>query len=642
MPLPARYKKLLCYYCNNRSGPFYSGHIKQWKCVSCDAVNYLDENGEITDPPVATDSPAPIPVRYATSRAQPSTAPPSIFCARCIKNQHLYTSSLAQYHVDVDIDRQEVGKDSDAYRRFRYDLEKRYPQVCEDCEPGALQRMAEAEKTAKADHLRRLIEKTKENRFNKSQESLFSLNYVGKLLWNLGLYGQLFWNFTMLTIAARNSGSDVVVRYSIVIEKSLQPLTNFITYREWARAFLICTLLSTWWCPKSNGLSRNTSRNLSNFSKWFQLQILVVIMRCFFYWMMGTRFFSDINSPSTIGAHVAMSILTVVTAFKLGHATKITHGPLWKKPTENRLLSNRAQSIDEGSESIGDILDHIARSSSTQTASPSVQIPLPSLKNKINHNNNERAKFQRESNNSHFDPVKNSQSTTGNGFSGIKAVTPTSSIDRIWDIGANNFQTAGMSDHMEANRVQDETEEMDWQLTQPQNIQTFQPRSRVMPEFSHPVSLTTQQPAFWYKLPAAPVPPATRLRHSTMVASQSVAADHTTSQFFSHRHPASADSMPSETTNPQREIHLSQQTFFPPERPSEAGTVLADLLTAFSLHGTDDKSRAAPNRAGYLSLVHAMTLAVSVPVVFAVIFAIARVLTTYYTQYFNHSSEGIF
>ncbi|CCU82389.1 hypothetical protein BGHDH14_bgh05390 [Blumeria hordei DH14] len=584
----------------------------------------LQQNGEITDPPVATDSPAPIPVRYATSRAQPSTAPPT------------------QYHVDVDIDQHEVGKDNDAYRRFRNDLEKRYPQVCEDCEPGALQRMAEAEKTAKADYLRRLIEKTKENRFNKSQEPLFSFNYVGKLLWNLGLYGQLFWNFTTLTLAARNSSSDVVVRYSIVIEKSLQPLTNLITYREWARAFLICTLLSTWWCPKSNGLSRDILRQLFNFSKWFQLQILVVILRCFFYWMMGTQFFSDINSPSTIGAHVAMSILTVVTAFKLGHATKNNHGPLWKKPTEKRLLTTRAQSLDEGSESIGDILDHIARSSSIQTTSPSVHIPLPSLRKNINHNNNEQAKYQNEFNNSHFDPVKNSQHTTGTGFSGIKAVTATSSINRFRDIRANNPQTAGISEHIEANQVQDETEEMDWQLTQPQHIQTFQPRSRALPEVSHPVSLTTQQPTFWYKLPAAPVPPAARLRHSAMLASQSVAADQTTSQFFSHRHSVNADLKPSETTNPQSELPLSQQTFFPPERSSEAGTVLADLLTAFSLHGTDDKGRAAPKRAGYLSLVHAMTLAVSVPVVFGVIFAIARVLTTYYTQYFNHPSEGIF
>jgi len=36
-------KKLVCFYCNKRSGIVYDGLITQWECAKCDAMNYLDE-----------------------------------------------------------------------------------------------------------------------------------------------------------------------------------------------------------------------------------------------------------------------------------------------------------------------------------------------------------------------------------------------------------------------------------------------------------------------------------------------------------------------------------------------------------------------------------------------------------------------
>ena len=36
-------KKLICFYCNKRSGIVYDGLITQWECANCDAMNYLDQ-----------------------------------------------------------------------------------------------------------------------------------------------------------------------------------------------------------------------------------------------------------------------------------------------------------------------------------------------------------------------------------------------------------------------------------------------------------------------------------------------------------------------------------------------------------------------------------------------------------------------
>jgi hypothetical protein len=40
------------------------------------------------------------------------------------------------------------------YYKFRANLERQYPQVCEDCEPKVLDRMREAGRTARTDYLR--------------------------------------------------------------------------------------------------------------------------------------------------------------------------------------------------------------------------------------------------------------------------------------------------------------------------------------------------------------------------------------------------------------------------------------------------------------------------------------------------------
>jgi hypothetical protein len=36
-------KNLICFYCGSKSKYVQDGSVREWECVKCDAVNYLDE-----------------------------------------------------------------------------------------------------------------------------------------------------------------------------------------------------------------------------------------------------------------------------------------------------------------------------------------------------------------------------------------------------------------------------------------------------------------------------------------------------------------------------------------------------------------------------------------------------------------------
>ena len=115
-----------------------------------------------------------------------------IFCPTCLKNQHLYNASLAQYHIETDPAHPKYKEMERKYFEYRKNLEKRYPQVCEDCEPRVLERMKRAGRTAKTDYLRRLMDKSRARRSaNRGNAITFSasLESISKFMWYMGLLG---------------------------------------------------------------------------------------------------------------------------------------------------------------------------------------------------------------------------------------------------------------------------------------------------------------------------------------------------------------------------------------------------------------------------------------------------------------------
>ncbi|KAK2072935.1 hypothetical protein P8C59_007254 [Phyllachora maydis] len=164
-----------------RTSTRFDGTQRSFECPHCDATNYLDQNGEITDPPVSKTCRESTPIRYAASRTSllPSRSNPamssstsaedgSVFCKTCLQNQHLFTASLAQYLPD-DPDAPDYAEREKKYYRFRKGLEQLYPQICAECEPKVRARLERAAYTAKTDMLRRMIDRTNANRNVKSK-----------------------------------------------------------------------------------------------------------------------------------------------------------------------------------------------------------------------------------------------------------------------------------------------------------------------------------------------------------------------------------------------------------------------------------------------------------------------------------------
>ncbi|KAI1007273.1 hypothetical protein K3495_g945 [Podosphaera aphanis] len=608
---PSRRRKLICHYCNQKSDYIYDGQITQWECNNCNAANYLDENGEITDPPVAESNPVAPPVRYATTSVD-SLLPPSqnasqsnIFCARCLKNQHLYTSSLAQYHVEIDTDSFELEKKNGTYNRFRKDLERRYPQVCKDCEPAALQRMKEAGKAAKSDHLRRLMDKTRESRTKAVKRSILTLDNAGKIIWNLGLYGQLLWDFVIIvSCSLRNQYVFATIPSEIVTTTS----------RSLALQTLICTLLSSWWSPRYRETSRGVAKQ--NFNNWYQLQFFTIVLRCLFYYIMGTQFFSDPLSPTTAGVHSVMFILTSMLAISAKNSAQTNTSSLWNNIPENFISGrSRSHSLCETRESMADILDQISSAphSSHLDTSSRIHEPEPMISSKFLRDSQASVSAKITPGVSPFEPSASIPELPKLRAEREFFIPPTSakfpSLLETTERETSRFlQTGEIPRSLRDRDDQVGFEEMDWQSTQSPTI-NFNPRPKVYPQQSIEKSVPNELPTFWYKLPPAPQTPAQKILSHTNNTKGQLSKFNTEQikpTFFKDPSIKNVESSKqfqensSQSRSTKQGIEFSPQKFFPPEPASEAGNILADLLTDFSLTNAEDQVKMSSNRINHV------------------------------------------
>ncbi|PNH43868.1 hypothetical protein VD0002_g4687 [Verticillium dahliae] len=272
---------LTCFYCGKRSSVKFNGIISDFLCLKCDATNYLDENGEITDPPVASTTSTTQPTQYAIPRSQspePAAQAPSIFCSTCLKNQHLFTASLAQY-LPEDPDHPEYAQLEKNYYKFRQRLEERYPQICADCEPKVLAQVQQAGYTARTDHLRRMMERSRQRRASpKRWTALDMADTLGRWFWFAGLTGQLLWHFatmadalsTMTTGPLRDTDELSPAWTSVLrwMANALPQSSVLVRMSFWAN------LLCIWWNPKFTQVFRGFSKHIHGLSQcpfWYKV-----------------------------------------------------------------------------------------------------------------------------------------------------------------------------------------------------------------------------------------------------------------------------------------------------------------------------------------------------------------------------------
>jgi len=241
-----------------------------------------------------------------------------LFCTTCLKNQHLFTASLAQYDVELDTKDPQFREREREYYAYRKNLEKWYPQVCQDCEPRVLERMREAGKTAKTDYLRRLMERTRERRSKNVNKITLAGTFelLGKYVWYIGLAGQLLWNIMTLAAAA--------IHASAVVADSLDPMPPLMfleaiisvsTSITWARSSLFCSIATMWWNPMFKQMNNGFMNHIKGFGDWYKFQMLMVVSRSIFYYISRTGILADPFAAANVSAHLfSLGFITLVSS----------------------------------------------------------------------------------------------------------------------------------------------------------------------------------------------------------------------------------------------------------------------------------------------------------------------------------------
>ncbi|PQE26157.1 Integral inner nuclear membrane ima1 protein [Rutstroemia sp. NJR-2017a BBW] len=638
---------LVCFYCNKKSNIKYDGTFSQWDCKICEATNYLDQNGNITDPPVATFEAADSAPHYAFYRGDISNLkdPDSNFCAKCLKNQHLKVASLAQFHVEVDPDHPNYKESERRLFAFQKDLERRYPQVCADCAPRAQELRDRSDKIAKSDWLRRMLDRSRENKYKKTKDFSF-INFLcslASILWYLGIIGQVLANFTAILSATSSEflESNLVRWVPPVFVGLVKIIFGLFVSRTWVRWSLYCSVLSLWWNPMFKQLKTGFTRHIKGYGDWYFCQVFILILRGLFYSKSASGDLADPSSSLAMAVNFAILCSTIGFSIGARRCLVVDMTPLWNSTPERLRVESTPRTSDNGGNSMSDILDEIAGTSSTGKSQLSLSTSSSSHEGNLRDTLDQPRQYGRDQARSQISSPRNTYSTSrsfesinnyegplrhsngsGTNFSSRNdresvftqqyegARKRSTYLPPSTDLPVTEMNQAEYLQYLQTGQLPDrliadpmDVEPMDWAPTRPQ--QDFTPRHRALNPALNPqykaqpfgsLSTTFNEPSpFHGKLPPAPITPAQRLRNPPNQARLTVNSEEKKQNFFNRMTGKSSndrfDSNIGESVQSKREMEIAPPKFFAPERPgNDQGNQLADLLTSFSLSTDEDEN----------------------------------------------------
>jgi hypothetical protein len=171
--------------------------------------------------------------------------------------------------------------------------------------------MKEAGMTAKADHLRRMMDKSRARRAQKPTIVTKSnvIQTAGQILWYSGLLGQLSWSALTLAHAVEFGFSSYLDTIAPGMAAWLEAVSAVATSTFWARNSVWCSVLALWWNPMFSQMTKGFVNHIVGFGEWYKLQILMIISRTIFYTTIqigGSGILADPKGIPTIGAHTVM------------------------------------------------------------------------------------------------------------------------------------------------------------------------------------------------------------------------------------------------------------------------------------------------------------------------------------------------
>jgi hypothetical protein len=180
-------------------------------------------------------------------------------------------------------------------------MEERYQQVCENCESRVNQRIRQTGYEAKADHLRRIMERSKASRAakkarNRNWRSL--LIFTGAIGYWASVTGQLVWNFMGAVesggiVSNRDSALSFLYAVSHMTEKLRRSGSSSTDLAPYAGVALILGILSSWWNSKLRLKIEGISGRFVGLAQYYQFQLIVLVTR-FVVWAL-------LKDPDTSG-----------------------------------------------------------------------------------------------------------------------------------------------------------------------------------------------------------------------------------------------------------------------------------------------------------------------------------------------------
>jgi len=366
MPSLRSRRRLVCHYCGRRSNLFFEGQPR-FNCTSCEATNWLDEHGEITDPLVDGKT----PVRNSDAR-KPDASDDSPFCATCLRNQHMVQSSLAQFEWPEDETGAEYLARDKKYHLLSQDLRSRYPEVCADCEPRVMKRLGQASYTAQTDHLRRMITKTRSQRTEvKSWGALDFLDLGGKWAWHASYVLQFTWHVATVFSLSADSVAMAEIRpaWILSVARVLRQLGSSPLGSPRVLTFAIqFGLCSFPWNPRFKQSIRGFTAHILGFKQWYTFQLLAVLVRTMALSASQYALSHGLTPSAQLGAQVFLTVFTIYIYRMAPGSIRIDTTPLFKRPQQSSESARegtkgiqKPTAVQKEPSSLGDALDDILR-----------------------------------------------------------------------------------------------------------------------------------------------------------------------------------------------------------------------------------------------------------------------------------------
>ncbi len=173
--------------------------------------------------------------------------------------------------------------------------------------------------TARTDHLRRMMDKSRQQRVTpKRRSALDTIDWVGWCLWMGGLALQLLWHLVLVSdsLAAATPGpirdpDEVPSWLSSVLLRLVVYLPRSQLLMSWSIA---ASALSVWWNPRFVQFYRGFSKHVLGLSQWYLFQVLVVITRVGGRRVTGLAASSDVSRIAQLSLHGLIALATVVVS----------------------------------------------------------------------------------------------------------------------------------------------------------------------------------------------------------------------------------------------------------------------------------------------------------------------------------------